>query len=269
MPPVAPARTAEPADGDALVFRVDRIDHQLPGGSQADVPPRYSVYADGRLLSPGIVPAIYPGPALVRVQAVRLTPGEVQALVERALAAGVSGTTDLGIPRRAVAVTTRFALTTADGTWVREAHGLSHYWAPPGAHPRDGLTDEQRAGRAALAALVPYLEDVEQRAFGTSAPPEEYEPTALAVLARPWVEPRSRVSQPVLDWPGPALPGEPLDGSADVGCAVVTGAQTPVVLAAARSGNAATPWRTADGALWAVIFRPLLPDETGCADLLR
>jgi hypothetical protein len=47
---------------------------------------------------------------------------------------------------------------------------------------------------------------------------------------------------------------------------VVSNEQTPVVRAAAA---AATPWRTADGSLWSLAFRPLLPDESGCADLLR
>jgi hypothetical protein len=39
------------------------------------------------------------------------------------------------------------------------------------------------------------------------------------------------------------------------------------VLEAARGGNASTPWVTGDGSRWSVAFRPLLPDETGCADL--
>jgi hypothetical protein len=47
-----------------------------------------------------------------------------------------------------------------------------------------------------------------------------------------------------------------------------TGDQARALLDAARAGNAATPWTTADGTRWSVLFRPLLPDETGCADLL-
>ena len=100
-------------------------------------------------------------------------------------------------------------------------------------------------------------------------PSEAYEPTALAVLARPWAEPRNRLSHPVVDWPGPPLAGEPVGGATEVGCSVVSGEQTPVVLATARSANSATPWRTTDGNLWSLSFRPLLPDESSCADLLR
>jgi hypothetical protein len=42
---------------------------------------------------------------------------------------------------------------------------------------------------------------------------------------------------------------------------------TRAVLDAAARATASTPWVTADGTRWSVTFRPLLPDETGCADL--
>jgi hypothetical protein len=38
------------------------------------------------------------------------------------------------------------------------------------------------------------------------------------------------------------------------------------VLAAAKTANARTPW-VSGGTRWEVNFRPLLPDETSCADL--
>jgi hypothetical protein len=39
------------------------------------------------------------------------------------------------------------------------------------------------------------------------------------------------------------------------------------VLTAAAGATAITPWRSG-GTLWSVRFRPLLPDETDCADLV-
>ena len=39
-----------------------------------------------------------------------------------------------------------------------------------------------------------------------------YAPTAVAVIATPWVDPQDGVSQPEMAWPGPALPGEPTGG---------------------------------------------------------
>jgi hypothetical protein len=51
-------------------------------------------------------------------------------------------------------------------------------------------------------------------------------------------------------------------------CVVATADQATAVLTAAGTGNALTPWVGADGSRWSVTFRPLLPDESGCADLL-
>jgi hypothetical protein len=53
----------------------------------------------------------------------------------------------------------------------------------------------------------------------------------------------------------------------DVSCVSATGDQARALLDAAGSANSATPWVTADGTRWSVTFRPLLPDESGCADL--
>jgi hypothetical protein len=52
----------------------------------------------------------------------------------------------------------------------------------------------------------------------------------------------------------------------DLGCVVATGDQARAVLAAAGTADATTPWVTPDGR-WSVLLRPLLPDETSCADL--
>jgi hypothetical protein len=48
-----------------------------------------------------------------------------------------------------------------------------------------------------------------------------------------------------------------------------TGDQARAVLDAAGAASAVTPWTTPDGGRWSVTLRPLLPDESGCADLGR
>ena len=76
-----------------------------------------------------------------------------------------------------------------------------------------------------------------------------------------------RSTPPGRTWPGPELPGRPLPGRDAVGCTVVTGAGADRIRAAARDANVATPW-TWNHRRWQVILRPLLPDESTCADLL-
>ena len=47
---------------------------------------------------------------------------------------------------------------------------------------------------------------------------------------------------------------------------VAAGDEATAVRAAADGAHVLTPWETPDGALWSVTFRPLLPDESTCAD---
>jgi hypothetical protein len=255
--PLPATHTAEPAASEGLVLRAESVGGFVSPAVLAGRLPLVSVYADGRVLSEGPVAAIYPGPALPNVQERHVDRDAVQDLVDRALGAGVSETSDLGTPPVADAPSTRFTLVTASHTYVREVNAL--FETPP---EDNGLTADQQAARKELSDLLTVLQ----------APPEAdesgpYVPTALAALAAPWVDPQDGLPQPDVAWSGPALPGEPTGTLPGTTCVAASGDQAKALLAAAGSANAATPWVTADGARWSVVFRPLLPDESSCADL--
>ena len=125
-----------------------------------------------------------------------------------------------------------------------------------------GLTAEQEAAREKLSELLTSLTD---GALGADS--HGYEADAVAAVASPWVDPEDGLEQPEVPWPGPALPGEPTGGPPDVSCVTATGDQAQALLDAAVSANGATPWVTPDGTRWSIVLRPLLPDESGCADL--
>lgn len=218
--------------------------------------PRLSVYGDGRAISQGPVPAIYPGQALPNLLVRHLEPAAVQKLLDEAMAAGVADSTDLGRPPVADALTTRFTVVSGSHTYMREVYALGTT-DPSGT----SLTADQQAARAKLQDLLSSLDDV-----GSGAD-QPYRPTAVAVLARPWADPQDHLDHPPATWRGPALPGKPLRVRPDTGCVTATGDQAKTVLDAAANANELTPWTTPDGARWGVGFRPLLPDETGCADL--
>jgi hypothetical protein len=263
--PTEPTASATlPDDGGALVLQVTAVGGFVPPEMLVGRLPLVSVYADGRVISEGPTTAIYPGAAWPNVQLQQIDPATVQTLADHALAAGVAETTDLGTPGIADATTTRFTLTTSAGTSVREVYALIE-----GAGTPSGLTDEQQAARAGLTDLLTELTDLPV----THAPEGKavaYEPTAVAALARPWSAPGGDPSiseQPELPWPGPALPGEAV--APGVTCVVATGDQARAVEDAARGANQLTPWSTGEGARWFIDFRPLLPHETGCADLTR
>jgi hypothetical protein len=253
--PGAPATpSSQAAATEGLVLRVEYTGGFVAPSMLAARLPVLSVYGDGRVISEGPIPAIYPGPALPNLQVREIGPGEVQDLVDRALAAGVAESSDLGIPPVADAPSTRFTVVTTAETYVREVYALSE--TPAGS----GLTGEQEAAREKLTDLLTSLTD---QGAGTGP----YEPEAVSAVVSPWVDPGDGIPQPEQPWPGPALPGEPTGGPPDVTCVTAPGDQARALVDAARSANAATPWTTADGKRWSVTFRPLLPDETGCADL--
>jgi hypothetical protein len=255
------ARPASPPEGPGrLVLQVEHTGGFVTPEMLAGRLPLVSVYADGRVLAQGPVPAIYPGPALPNLQVWQLDADGVQTVVDRAVAAGVTETGDLGSPPVADAPATRFTLVTEEGTSVREVQALFET-------PDDGgLTEQQQAVRGELLGLLDLL-TAPEGPLG-AAGPESYRPEAVAAVVTPWTaDPEPELVQPEVPWPGPALPGEPLEPRLELSCVVARGAEADAVLDAAAGANALTPWLADDGSRWALTMRPLLPHETGCADL--
>ena len=262
-----------PSRSDELVLQVERTGGFLPMDASAAELPVLSVYGDGRVVTEGPRDARYPAPALPNLQIRRIDPDAVRILTERALEAGVAETSDLGMPPVADAPTTRFTVRTDAGTVVRQVYALFEGGpVEPGGTPSggwmSGLSAEQEAARAELLHLLEALSDLEGTlgadAVGESEP---YEPDDVAAVVTPWSEPvEGRLHQEEQPWPGPPLPGEPLPGRPEVTCVTLSGEEAKPVLDAAGSANQLTPW-TSEGARWWVTFRPLLPHESGCADL--
>ncbi|MGY1713739.1 hypothetical protein [Geodermatophilus nigrescens] len=215
--------------------------------------PVVSVYGDGRILTQGPQIEIWPAPALPNVQVQQVGEDVVRDLVQAAVDAGVEESGDLGDPPVADAPTTRFTLVTGGGTAVREVYALSET-------PDDSVTPEQAEARTRLRGLVDEL-------TSQTGPSEPYVPQTVAAVVQPHPGGDPELPQPDVAWPGPELPGTPL--GAGLTCVSATGREGADVLAAAASANALTPWVTPDGARWSVTFRPVLPHETGCADLGR
>jgi hypothetical protein len=259
----APAGTPEssaalPTGGNDLVLRIESFGGFVPPDRVVGAIPSVSVYADGRMITEGPVPAVYPGPALPNLQVTRLDPAQVQALVAASGPAGVRTGTDYGRPNVADAPDTRVTVRTASGTQTVTAAALNE------AQPQDDmLTPEQVAARSKLVAFVKSLNDLQ----ADQTKVEAYAPESLAVLARPWTDPGgTEPQQPTKAWTGPALPGTYLNPAVKIGCVLVTGAEKDQVVKAAGSANAMTPW-TAGSARYLITFRPMLPDETDCAVL--
>ena len=256
--PSDPAASAERAAGGPVLQVRQTGGFVTPSMLLARLP-LISVYADGRVVTAAPQTAEYPGPAMTVLQEHRLDPAAVRALVEKAVAAGVRSGADLGRPNVADAPSTRFTVVSGQTRQAVEVVALSE---ARGDDPR--LTPAQNAARAKLAALLRELTDLPS----TLGPPQLYVPATVAAIARPYTADGDPAvsSPPATPWPGPSLPGEILTEGTTMGCVAVSGDDAVTLLAAVRKAKATTPWTSA-GRKWTVSFRPMLPEETGCADL--
>ena len=214
-------------------------------------------------------PAIYPGPALpnVQVQQTRRRP-RCRRWSTAALAAGVAETADLGSPPIADVPSTRFTLTTAERH--RRARGRTRWSRRRRGRRRGAASPEEQATAAReLRDLLAALLDVGQQPTPDGPPPvEPYVPTAVAAIATPWIDPEDELGPPGAAVARPGAARRAAGRSARRRLRRrPPGTQATAVLGRGCAANAATPW-VPGGTRWSVAFRPLLPDESGCADLL-
>jgi hypothetical protein len=250
--------SSEPSSASAELVLQVRATGGLPGPtSWGPRVPLVSVYADGRVISEGPEPAISPAPALPDVQVQHISAADVGRLRDDAVAAGVAQTGDLGRPPIADAMTTVFTLVDGSGRHVREVYALG-----ADSTGAAGLSPGQTAARAKLQRLLDELNTEAQ-----SGNDQPYEASGVAVVVRPWTQSGNGNQQPAKNWPGPALPGQPVGTQPGETCVRASGEAAHSLLAAAGDASQGTPWVTADGRRWAARFRPLLPGETGCADV--
>src|SRR5207244_9333185 len=78
---------AHPA-GDALILRIATEGGFLPPGATFSQVPGLSVYGDGRIIEPGAVAAVFPGPVLPPLLVRRLSEAGIQAILREVTATG-------------------------------------------------------------------------------------------------------------------------------------------------------------------------------------
>jgi hypothetical protein len=250
----APMASYEPDD---VVLRVAHFGGLAPVEVHATRIPVVTVYGDGRVVYLGPQDQSYGSSVLANLRARTITDDAVGDLVELALRAGVGYRDRYDNPTLMDAPSTRLTILTSDGELTTTVYGLGI----------DGrFSDDERAERQRLAELVDQLADLPTM-LGVDAAGEEqpYEPAAVAAITSPYVE-DADAPRPELAWPGPALPGDPLGTYPGLSCLTVTGAELAPVLDAAQEAELLTPWTSGDQRYF-VWFRPLLPDESTCADL--
>jgi hypothetical protein len=256
-------------DGDALVFRYGYSGGFVPMETIFSNLPAFSLMGDGRVIVQGAQTAIYPGPALPSIQVRTLSESGMQAVLAEIAATGQfeADAQWLGAQRSvADAPNTDFVLHAGGRDVAVSVYALG-IWLADAATP--GITDAELEAHRTLSALVERLGSLDAWLPASSWSDAEYQPfraDALRLLVRNVdgeAPDPSGLDRGVLAWPTAADPttfGRPSgigDGSR---CGVVSGADAGAWYASLASANQLTRW-TADGHAYAVVVRPLLPDE--------
>jgi hypothetical protein len=274
-PTPEPTPIAHPAGPEELVLRIDVSGGRLPPHSPLTWPPKLSVYGDGLVILLGPQMTIYPPPALPNVLRGRITEAGLQRLLREAEAAGLlAGDAEYPLPGVSDAPTTFFTVNAGNRTSRVTVSGLG---LDEGVD-LSGLSPQQRVARQRLASFyetalnlldwLPAREVVERD--------QPYTVTRLQVLVVPTelLEPPPEGSAgQAKSWPLPtplSQFGESAPWFAPTArCGVVSSRkELPRLVEELQVANTLTRWES-EGALYGLIVRPLLPDETGCVPPVR
>jgi len=232
--------------------------------------PSVVITLDGRVLTAGAVPAIFPGPLVAPFFEQQLTPAGWAAIVAEARSAGLlSGASDFtGGGALPGGVTARLQLA-ADGRIYdlvgdpgRVMMCITAPCVPPPGTPE------------AFAGFLVRLADLGSWLPAELGPTRGHVPAAIGILVGAPPAPEPGLGGPPLAWPlegGFAAFGKALaDGSGDR-CGTVSGADAVALWAQLLTATQITSWADPDdGSLHGLTVRVLLPgDEDPCAGLVR
>jgi hypothetical protein len=226
--------------------------------------PTFSLLGDGTLIRPGAQIELYPGPALPAISSLQVDEAGIQAILREALDAmeRIPGDlNDLGSMSVADAPTTVITVSAGGVDRTIRAYALAELNDRP-----EGMPEEEYRARVRLQELVTELGTLETwLPEGSLGPEASYDASAARLFIGKYRKVDDLLQEPAA-WPleSPlASFGDAADDSGLFRCGVVEGADWAAVREVASRANELTPW-TDGGARSSILFRPLLPNETGC-----
>ena len=224
----------------------------------------FSLFGDGLVVTPGAQIEIYPGPALPALSQERLSADAIQQLLQAALDAGLStdrSYTDMGSVGISDAATTTFTLTVNGQTHTTAVYALSELGPKP-----DRMSQDEFQARQDLFAFEKKATDLSWLPQDAISDQGAFQPSALRLFVTDYQADPS-LTEPPVAWPlspGLATFGTPItNGMAGTRCGAIVADAAATLLPLVEQANQLTPW-TSDGARYGILFRPLLPDESGC-----
>ncbi len=261
---VAPSSSPEPVNPKTPVFRVSWDGGFVTPEMLVGRMPIVTVFADGRVITNGPVPAIYPGPLMPNLQERTLSQAGLERLIELAREMNLLKTVRYDFPGIADATDTVLDIQLDGKTYRVSAYALAEAGVDVAAPGLDQATID---GRADLKAFVDALTAIPAGDFFDEE--HAYVVDGVRIYAgRAVVVPNSELpgEQPAIDWPlaDLATAGVRIDnGVLDLRCQVVEGEELAEVLPILQGANGLQTFRS-EGELYSLIVVPLLPGETGC-----
>jgi hypothetical protein len=226
--------------------------------------PNFSLYGDGTLVVPGAQIELYPGPALPAMSGRIVDEPGIQAILDEAITAiraVPDGLNDLGTMGIADAPTTVITVSAGGIERTVRVYALGELTERP-----NGMPEDQYRARRRLQELVAKLSTLESWVpAGSLGPEDRFESTAARLFVGSYRTVDELPQEPV-SWPLDGTLagfGEPTHTSDLYRCGVVEGGDWTAVRSSAARANELTPW-VDGGSRFSILFRPLLPDETGC-----
>jgi hypothetical protein len=274
-----PAAEATPIPaGESLVLRIESVGGLRPMETQFLQTPAISIYADGTVIQPAIVTAIYPPAAITPLNTFTISSSALAEVVERAKAAKLDEPRTITNSMVMDAGTAQITFAAGGGFAISSIYALQVDGPQPPEW--DEETAEIVAGIKAFADWVqglatslpsseivsreePYqVEQLQVIAFEPD--PNAPLPTGIPDLTFPplmWpldvsLEELGAVFDP---WPGALLP--------PMRCANLSGDDVRKVVEVAAQGTLISPWED-HGTTYGILFNPILPGDWGCQTFL-
>lgn len=261
-----PTPSPEPEDPDKVIFRVSWDGGFVTPEMLLGRLPVIAVYADGRVITLGPVPAIYPGPFMPNLQEQTLSPDALDSLIELAREKGLLKDVRYDFPGIADAADTVLEINLDGESYRLSAYALAEA-VDGGVAPAIEVPPADVAGRAAMREFIDALTQIPADDFVDQSHDYDYEALRLYVTDAVIVDDSELPGeQPPIAWPlgDLATAGEPVENS-PVGarCLVVEGDELATLKPLLQGANQLSVFES-EGELYSLIPRPLYPDESGC-----
>jgi hypothetical protein len=267
--------------GAELILSVANRGGFVPVEFVASALPSFTLLGDGRVITSGAVPLIFPGPALPPLQVRQLTEAGIQEVLRQVASTNLfRQNLELRGAEGVIADAGDTVFTVnADGQEiVLTVYALGTFGLDPAMPVPPGVTAAEIEAHRVLTELNNRLTTLDQWlpddawAGGGWLP---YEPEALRLFVRDATgEPVEGAGGPedVHEWPGNGDPAsfgaeDPTFGNG-TRCGVVEGDEAAAWFEELSASTQITRWTTDGDDRWAVIVRPLLPhEEPACGEL--